>query len=52
MKQKTFNITIDLGKGVKMNAPFKKNWTIGEWRRMVAHMDNTTRNVVDLEEYK
>lgn len=52
MKQKINTISIDLGNGVKMSAPFKKNWSIGEWRRMVAHIDTATRNVVSIEEYK
>lgn len=52
MKQKTFTVTIDLGKGVKMKAPFKKKWTLAEWRRMSAHIESSTRGIPSIEEYK
>ena len=46
MKRKNFTITIDLGKGVRVNAPFKKKWTLTEWRRMHAYIDERVGNVM------
>jgi DNA primase len=44
MNQK-FLITIDLGKGVHITAPFKKQWSLAEWRRMQSHVDSCIGNV-------
>jgi len=38
-------IIIDLGKGVVLTAPFKRKWTLAEWRRMTAYIDNITRSL-------
>lgn len=51
-KHKAFTITIDLGKGVKISAPFKKDWSVAEWRRMVKHIDTTIAGVPDMEKFK
>ena len=53
MKRKS-TITIDLGKGVHINAPFKKRWSLTEWRRMQAHIDSCIGNVdpSDYEAFK
>ena len=50
MKRKNFTITIDLGKGVRINAPFKKKWTLAEWRRMNAYIDECVGNVAPQDE--
>ena len=45
MKRKSFTVTIDLGKGVRINAPFKKKWTLAEWRRMQLYIDECIGSV-------
>ncbi len=45
MRKKPFKIKINLGKGVEITAPFKKRWTLAEWRRMTTYIDNTIGNV-------
>ncbi|MBN1274821.1 hypothetical protein JXA12_00805 [Candidatus Woesearchaeota archaeon] len=56
MKRKPHNtIIIDLGNGVKMAAPFKRTWTLAEWRRMTKYIDACIGNVKpkgDIEAYK
>ena len=51
--RKHFIITIDLGKGVRLQAPFKRHWTLTEWRRMTAFIDGSVSSAApDLEDYK
>lgn len=45
MRRNGFTITIDLGKGVRINAPFKRKWTLEEWRRMHAYVESCIGNV-------
>lgn len=55
MKQKNFGVTIDLGNGVCINAPFKKKWTLAEWRRMHTYIDSCVGKVTpkdELEDYR
>lgn len=51
-KTKGFTIKINLGKGVTISAPFKKDWTVAEWRRMTAHIDTTIAGVPNIEKFK
>ncbi|MBR9702654.1 hypothetical protein GOV10_01335 [Candidatus Woesearchaeota archaeon] len=39
MKKRGELITIELGKGIELTAPFKKRWSVSEWRRMTAYID-------------
>ncbi len=45
MKPKLTRITIDLGKGAVLSLPFKRHWTLAEWRRMVAYADSCIGDV-------
>lgn len=45
MKPKPSRITIDLGKGAVLSLPFKRHWTLAEWRRMVAYADSCIGDV-------
>lgn len=53
MRKPAYIITIDLGKGVRLQAPFKRRWTLAEWRRMTAYIDGAiSRATPSLEDYK
>jgi hypothetical protein len=54
-RQPPFKVIIDLGNGVKLAAPFKKRWTLAEWRRMTAYVESCVGAPAprdDLEAYK
>ncbi len=47
-----FHVTIDLGKGVKLNIPFKKHWSVAEWRRMASFIDASVKSTPEFDDYK
>jgi len=42
-------ITIDLGKGVKLTAPIKMDMTIDEWLRMTRYIDSILENTAEMQ---
>ena len=55
MKHNLSRVTISLGKGVTVSIPFKKRWTLAEWRRMVSYVDSCVGDVQpkdDIEAFK
>ena len=42
-------ITIDLGKGVKLTAPIKMDMTIDEWLRMTSYVNKILEHTAELQ---
>ena len=42
-------ITIDLGKGVKLSAPIKMKMTVEEWIRMTRYIDSILENTAEMQ---
>lgn len=45
VRNKPFKITIELGNGVEITAPFKKTWSVEEWMRMTAFIQRSLGSV-------
>ncbi|MBD3208996.1 hypothetical protein GF367_01075 [Candidatus Woesearchaeota archaeon] len=55
MAKKISTVVIDLGNNIKLSAPFKRHWSVAEWRRMTAYVEERIghiRPTDDIEQYR